>query len=100
MEVIITGIVPILAVIVARVVLGHREFRDQEYLYIFERNAINEETTEDQIYTVTERPGKTKRKHQATPKQVRTREAVHYKKFLRRKTMTRKLQRNCRRPRL
>ena len=81
MEAIITGIVLILAAIVARVVLRHREFRDQEYLYIFERNAINEETTGDQIYTVTERPGKTKRKHQATPKQVHTREAVYFKNF-------------------
>ena len=81
MEAIITGIVLILAAIVARVVLRHREFRDQEYLYIFDRNAINEETTGDQIYTVTERPGKTKRKHQATPKQFHTREAVYYKNF-------------------
>ena len=81
MEAIITGIALILAAIVARVVLCHREFRDQEYLYIFERNAINEETTGDQIYTVTERPGKIKRKHQATPKQVHTREAVYYTNF-------------------
>ena len=76
MEAIITGIVLILAVIIARVVLRHREFRDQEYLYIYDRNAINEETTGDQNYTVTERPGKIKRKHQATPKQVYTREGV------------------------
>ena len=81
MEAIITGIVLILAVTVARFVLRHRGFRDQEYLYLFDRNAINEETTGDQIYTVTERPGKTKRKHQATPKQVHTREAVYYKNF-------------------
>ena len=81
MEAIITGIALILAVVVARVVLRHREFRDQEYLYIFERNAINEDTTGDQNYTVTERPGKTRRKHQATPKQVHTREAVYYRNF-------------------
>ena len=81
MEAIFAGIALILAAIVARVVLRHREFRDHEYLYNFERNAINEETTRDQIYTVTERPGKTKRKHQATPKQVHTREAVYYKNF-------------------
>ena len=81
MDVIIYGIVLILAVIAARVILSHRDFRDQEYLYIFDRNAINEETTGDQNYTVTERPGKTRRKHQATPKQVHTREAVYYKNF-------------------
>ena len=81
MEAIITGIVLILAVIIARVILRHRDFRDQEYLYIFDRNAINEDTTGDQNYTVTERPGKTRRKHQATPKQVQTREAVYYKNF-------------------
>ena len=81
MEAIITGLVLILAAIIARVVLRHREFRDQEYLYIFERNAINEDTTGDQNYTVTVRPGKVRRKHQATPKQVHTREAVYYKNF-------------------
>ena len=81
MEAIITGIVLILAAIVARVVLRHREFRDQEYLYIFERNAINEETTGDQDYTITVHPNKVKRKHQHTPKQVHTREAVYYKNF-------------------
>ena len=81
MKAIITGHVLILAAIIARVVLRHREFRDQEYLYIFERNAINEDTTGDQNYTVTVRPGKVRRKHQATPKQVHTREAVYYKNF-------------------
>ena len=81
MEAIITGIALILAAIVARVVLRHREFRDQEYLYIFDRNAINEETTGDQNYTVTECPGKIRRKYQATPKKVHTREAVYYKNF-------------------
>ena len=81
MEAIITGLVLILAAIIARVVLHHREFRDQEYFYIYERNAINEDTTGDQNYTVTVRPGKVRRKHQATPKQVHTREAVYYKNF-------------------
>ena len=81
MEAIITGLVLILAAIIARVVLRHREFRDQKYLYIFERNAINEDTTGDQNYTVTVRPGKVRRKHQATPKQVHTQEAVYYKNF-------------------
>ena len=81
MEAIITGLVLILAAIIARVMLRHREFRDQEYLYVFERNAINEDTTGDQNYTVTVRPGKVRRKHQATPKQVHTREAVYYKNF-------------------
>ena len=68
MEAIITGLVLIFAAIIARVVLRQREFRDQEYLYIFERNAINEDTTGDQNYTVTVRPGKVRRKHQATSK--------------------------------
>ena len=81
MDIILSGIVLILAVIAARVILRHRDFRDQEYLYIFDRNAINEETTGDQKYTVTERPGKTRRKHQATLKQVQIREAVYYKNF-------------------
>ena len=81
MVAITTGLVLILAAIIAKVVLRHREFRDQEYLYIFDRNAINEETTGDQNYTVTERPGKTRRKHQATPKQVHIRVAEYYKNF-------------------
>ena len=60
MDIIVSGIVLILAVIAARVLLRHREFRDQKYIYIFDRNAINEETTGDQNYTVTERPGRTR----------------------------------------
>ena len=72
MEAITTGLAPILAATIAKVVLHHREYRDQEYLHIFDRNAINEEKTGDQNFTVTVRPGKVRRKYQATPKQVHT----------------------------
>ena len=72
MEAIISGLLLILATILAKVVLRYREFRDWQYLYIYDRNAINEGTTGDQNYTVTVRPGKVRRKHQATPKQVHT----------------------------
>ena len=81
MEAIIAGLVLILTAIIARVVVRHRDFKNQEYLYIYEKNAINEETTGDQNYTITVRPNKVKRKHQASEKQVHTREAVYYKNF-------------------
>ena len=77
MEAITTGLAPILAATIAKVVLHHREFRDQEYLHIFDRNATNEETTENPNLTITVRPGQVRRKHQATPKQVHTQEAVY-----------------------
>ena len=52
--IIVSGTVLILAVIAARVLLRHKEFRDQEYIYTFDRNATNEETTEDQKQAVAE----------------------------------------------
>ena len=79
--IIVSGTVLILAVIAARVLLRHKEFRNQEYISIFDRNAINEETTEDQNYIVIERQGETRRKHQATPKQVHILVAKYYKNF-------------------
>ena len=57
---IITGIVLILAVIIAKVILRHRKFRNQEYLHILDRNAINEEITEDQKHTKPKQPRKPK----------------------------------------
>ena len=81
MEAIITGLVLILAAIIAKVVVHHREFKDQEYLYIYEKHAINEDMTGDQNYTITVRPNKVKRKHQVTKKQVHTGEAIYYKNF-------------------
>ena len=79
--IIVSGTVLILAVIAARVLLRHKEFRDQEYIYTFDRNATNEETTGDQNYTVIERQGETRRKHKATPKQVHIRVSKYYKNF-------------------
>ena len=77
--IIISGTVLILAVIAARVLLRHTEFRDQEYIYNFDRNATNEETTGDQNYSVIQRDGEIRRKHQATPKQVHVRVSKYYK---------------------
>ena len=54
--VIIIGIVLIPVVIMARVELRHKEFRDREYLHLFDRNATNEETTGDQNHTNSEQP--------------------------------------------
>ena len=79
--IIVSGTVLILAVIAARVLLRHKEFRDQEYIHTFDKNAINEETTGDQNYTVFERQGEIRRKHQATPKQVQIRVSSYYKNF-------------------
>ena len=79
--IIVSGTVLILAIIAAGVLLRHREFRDQEYIYTFDRNATNEETTGDQNYTVIERQGETRRKHQATSKQVHIRVSEYYKNF-------------------
>ena len=76
--IIVSGTVLILAVIAARVLLRHKEFRKQEYIHTFDRNTTNEETTGDQNYTVTERQGETRRKHQATPKQVHIRVSKYY----------------------
>ena len=79
--IIVSGTVLILAVIAARVLLRHKAFRDREYIYTYDRNAINEERTGDQNYTITERQGKTRRKHQATPKKVHIRVSKYYKNF-------------------
>ena len=46
MEAIIAILVLILAAIIAKVVASHREFKDTVYLYIYEKSAINEDTTE------------------------------------------------------
>ena len=79
--IIVSGTVLILAVIAARVLLRHNEFRDQESFYTFDRIAINEDTTGDQNYTISERQGETRRKHQATPKQVQIRVSNYYRNF-------------------
>ena len=79
--IIVSGTVLILAVIAARVLLRHKEFRDREYIYTYDRNAINEETTGDQNYTVIKSQGETRWKHRATPKQVRVRVSEYYKNF-------------------
>ena len=79
MDITLAGIVLTLAVIAARVILSHRDFKDQEYIYIFHRNTINEDTTGNQDHTVTERPDKIRRKHQAIPKQVQTSEEFYHK---------------------
>ena len=81
MEAIIAILVLILAAIIAKVVASHREFKDKEYLYIYEKSAINEDTTGDQNYMITVRRNKVKRKHQVTEKQVHTGEAIYYKNF-------------------
>ena len=79
--IIVSGTVLILAVIAARVLLRHKKFRDREYIYTYDRNAINEETTGDQNYTVIERQGETRWKHQATPKRVHVKVSEYYKNF-------------------
>ena len=79
--IIVSGTVLILAVIAARVLLHHREFKNQEYYETFDRNATNEETTGDQNYTVIERQGETRWKHQATPKRVHVQVSEYYKNF-------------------
>ena len=79
--IIVSGTVLILAVIAARVLLRHKAFRDREYIYTYDRNAINEETTGDQNYTVIESQGETRWKHRATPKQVRVSVSEYYKNF-------------------
>ena len=54
--VIITGIVSIPVVTIARIVFRHKELGNQEYLYIFDKTAINEEITGGQSYTNPEQP--------------------------------------------
>ena len=79
MDITLAGIVLTLAVIAVRVILSHRDFKDQEYIYIFHRNTINVDTTENQDHMVTERPDKIRRKHQAIPKQAQTSEEFYHK---------------------
>ena len=68
MDIIIISVtILMLAVIAARVLLRHTEFRDVEYVYNFDRNATNEETTGALNYSVLQRDGQITRKHQATP---------------------------------
>ena len=45
----------VLAVIIAKVVLNHRDYRNEEFQYILDRNATNEESTGDHIYEWLER---------------------------------------------
>ena len=81
MEVLIAILAIILAAIIAKVVANHREFKDKEYLHMYEKSARNEDTTRDQNFSITVRPNKVRRKHQVTEKQVFTRQAVYYKNF-------------------
>ena len=46
MEALIAILAIILAAIIAKVMASHREFKDKEYLYMYEKGAINEDTTE------------------------------------------------------
>ena len=45
----------VLAAIIAKVVLNHRDYRNEEFQYILDRNATNEESTGDHIYEWIER---------------------------------------------
>ena len=71
----------VLAAIIAKVVLNHRDYRNEEFQYTMDRNATNEETTGDHIYEWIERQGDVIRRHTVTPKQVHVRVSEHYRNF-------------------
>ena len=81
MEVLIAILAIILAAIIAKVMANHREFKDKEYLQVYEKSARNEDTTGDQNFSIKVRPNKIRQKHQVTEKQILTRQAVYYKNF-------------------
>ena len=81
MEVLTALCVIALVAIIACIIANHRDFKDKEYLKVYEKTARNEDTTGDQNFSITVRPNKIRRKHQVTEKEVFIRQAVYYKNF-------------------
>ena len=71
----------ILAAIIAKVVLNHRDYRDEEFQYTMDRYATNEEAAGDHSYEWIERQGEIIRRHTVTPKQVHTSISKHFQNF-------------------
>ena len=75
----VAAIVSIITIVVARVVLHHRQFRQQEYIYIFERKAKNENVEENKIFTVVENQHQKTRRHWVPQKETHIHVTKYYK---------------------
>ena len=75
----VTAIISIITIVVARVVLHHRQFRQQEYIYIFERKAKNENVEENKVFTVVENQHQKTRRHRVPQKETHIRVTKYYK---------------------
>ena len=82
MEVLTISItVVLLAVIIARVALDHRDYRVEEFNYTMDRFTTNEEAADDHSYEWVERQGETIRCHTVTPRMVQTNISKHWRNF-------------------
>ena len=75
----LTVAVSIITIRVARVVLHHRQFRQQEYISIFERKAKNENVEENKVFTVVENQHQKTRTHRVPQKETHIRVTKYYK---------------------
>ena len=75
----VAAIISIITIAVARVVLHHRQFRQQEYIYIFERKAKNENVEENKVFTVVENQHQKTRRHRVPQKETHICVSKYYK---------------------
>ena len=78
---VISVTVIILAAIIAKVVLNHRDYRVEEFQYTMDRFATNEDADGDHSYEWIERQGEIIRRHTVTPKMVQTNISKHFRNF-------------------
>ena len=78
---IISVTVILLAAIIAKVVLNHRDYRVEEFQYTMDRFATNVDAAGDHSYEWVERQGETIRRHTVTPRMVQTNISKHFRNF-------------------
>ena len=66
----ITAIISVIITAVARIIVNHKLFREQEYIYSYERKATNEEVEENKVYAFVESQNRKTRIHGAPQKEV------------------------------
>ena len=82
MEVLIISVtIILLAAIIAKVVLNHRDYRVEEFQYTMDRFTTNEDAADDHSYEWVERQGEIIRRHTVTPKMVQTNISKHFRNF-------------------
>ena len=78
---VISVTVIILAAIIAKVVLNHRDYRDEEFQYTMDRYATDEEAAGDHSDEWIERQGEIIRRHKVTPERVHISTSKHFRNF-------------------